>query len=52
MTGLAFWECCNERDSEASMDLLSSKAAPAGISRAVPLSLGFGCEAQLLSEDF
>lgn len=52
MTGLAFWECCNERASEASADLLPSKAVPASISRAAPMSLGFGCETQLLSEDF
>lgn len=32
MTGLAFWECPHERDSEAYTDLLPSKAAPASIS--------------------
>lgn len=44
-TGLAFWECCNEEiQTEASVDLLPSKAAPAATVRVVPLSLGFGCE--------
>ena len=33
MTGLTFWECCNERNSEASTDFLLAEAAPAGISR-------------------
>lgn len=33
-----------EVQTEASMDLLVSKATPAGIERAVLLSLRFGCE--------
>ena len=53
-TGLAFWECrSKEIETEASVDLLPSKAAPADtVVRVVPRSLGFGCETELLSEGF
>lgn len=34
------------------MDLLVSKSAPTSTTKVVSLSLGFGCETELFSEDF